>query len=90
MSAATWMQVVLLNGFKWHNAVRALPKAVHRAYQTNPHSVPATMKCLYHITRHMPATRCVVVAQIGAWLKEHAIWDHSRYSSWRLPNDLVV
>ena len=74
MSAAAWMQVVLLSGFKWHVAIKALHKAVHRAYQTSPHSVPAIVKCLYNVTRHMPETRCIVTARIGKWLEAHAFW----------------
>ena len=66
MSAAAWMQVVLLSGFKWHAAIRALHKAVHRAYQTSSHSGPTMVRCLYHIIRHMPATRPVTAANIGS------------------------
>ena len=58
------------------NAVRVRcgysPKAVHRAHQTSPHAVSATVKRLYHVTRNMPENWCVVVARIGSWLRKHA------------------
>ena len=54
MSAVAWIEVMLLSGFKWDVAIRALHKAVHRAYQTSPHAISATVKCLYNVTRHMP------------------------------------
>ena len=90
MSAAAWMQVVLLSGFKWEVAVRALHKAVHRAYQTSPHVIAATVKCLYSVKRHMPACRRVVVSRVGAGLQKNAYWQGGSYSSWKLPADLAV
>ena len=72
MCAAAWMQVVLLSGFKWDVAIRALHKAVHSAYQTSPRAISATVKCLYNMTRHMPECRCVVVSKVGTWLQKNA------------------
>ena len=90
MSASTWMQVAQLSGFKWESAIRALHKAVQRAYQTSPHAVSATGKCLHPVTRKMPESPCVIVAKIGTWLRKHAYWQHGSYSSWILPPDLAV
>ena len=90
MSASAWMQVARLSGFKWESAIRALHKAVHRAYQTSPHAVSVTVKYLYHVTRNMPESRCVVVAKIGTWLRKHAYWQRGSYSSQILPPDLAV
>ena len=90
MSPAAWMQVALLSGFKWDVAIRALHKAVHRAYQTSPHAIFATVKCLYNVTRHMPQRRCVVVSRVGVWLRNNAYWQGGNYSSWMLPADLAV
>ena len=79
MSAAAWMQVVLLSGVKWDVAIRALHKAVHRTYQTSPHATSATVKCLCNMTTHMPERRCVVVSRVGVWPRNNAYWQGGNY-----------
>ena len=51
---------------EWFQVERSDQSAVHRAYQTSPNAIAATVKCLYSVTRHMPARRCVVVSRVGA------------------------
>ena len=65
LSGAAWLQVAPLSGFKRGVAMRALHKAVQKAYCSTPHSVPATIKILHHLSYHMPAKRCVVAARVA-------------------------
>ena len=90
LSQAAWLQVVLLLGFKRTTAMRALHGAIHKAYCGSPHSEKATVKVLHHLSYHMPAKRCIVVAAIKRWLNKHAFWAGDAYSSWRLPESLTV
>ena len=53
-------------------------------------SVKATVKVLHHLSYHMPAKRCIVVAVIKQWLNKHAFSAGDAYSSWRLPESLTV
>ena len=72
LSAAAWLQVVLLSGFKRTTAVIALHGAIHRAYCGSPHPEKATVTIMHHLSYHMPAKRCVVVSAIKCWLGKHA------------------
>ena len=85
LSAAAWLQVVLLSGFKRTTAMRALHGAIHKAYCESPHSEKGTVKILHHLSYNMPAKRCVVVSAIKRWLSKHAFWAGEAYSWWRLP-----
>ena len=69
---------------------RFMHRSLARAYNSTPHSLAATVKALRHLSYHMPARRCLVVARIARWLGQHAYWDGDCYSSWCLPDTLVV
>ena len=83
---AAWLQVCLLSQYKR----TALHSAVQKAYCGSPHSVPATIKVLHHLSYHMLDKRCRVVSRIKRWLDTHAFWAGDAYSSWRLPDHLTV
>ena len=46
--------------------MRALHKGIHRAYGDNPHNVQKTIKAVYHVSYHMPAQKCEVLASLVA------------------------
>jgi len=90
LSGAAWLQVCLLSQYKCTTAMRALHSAVQKECCGSPHSVPATFKVLHHLSYHMPDKRCRVVSRIKRWLDTHAFWAGEAYSSWRLPDHLIV
>ena len=90
MSALAWLQVMLLSGYKKPVAMRAIHKGIHRVYETSPHAVQATVKCVHSVVHHIPAKRCVVLCKVHMWLHKHAAWEGKRYTSWVLPPDLSI
>ena len=46
LSALALVQVMLLSGYRKPLAMRAIHKGIHRAYETSPHAVQATVKCV--------------------------------------------
>ena len=90
LSAAAWHQVVLLSNYRRATAMCALHGAIHKAYCGNPHSVQATVKVQHHVSYHMPARRCIVIAVIRRWLNKHAFYASDAHCSWGLPDSLTV
>ena len=90
LSALAWLQVMLLSGYRKTVAMRAIHKGIHRAYETSPHVVRATVKCAHSLVHHMPTKRCIVLAKVKTWLKKHAIWNGTAYTSWMLAPELSV
>ena len=60
--------VMLLCGYRKTVAMRAIHKGIHRAYETSPHAVQATVKCAHSIVHHMPAKRCIILGKVKTWL----------------------
>ena len=93
LSALAWVQlmhVMLLSAYRKLVAMRAIHKRIRRAYETSPHAVQATVKCVHSIVHHMPAKRCVILHKVKAWLEKHAVWEGNQYTSWVLPPDLTI
>ena len=44
-----------------------------------------SVKVLHHLSYHMPAPRCVVVARVSQSLERRVPWAGDTYSPWRLP-----
>ena len=86
----SWLQVMLLSGYQKTVAMRAIHKGMHRAYETSPHAVRATVKCAHSLVHHMPTKHCIVLTKVKTWLKKHAIWNGIAYTSWMLPLELSV
>ena len=61
LSALAWLQVMLLSRYQKTVAMRAIHKGIHRAYETSPHAVRATVKCACSLVHHMPTKRCIVL-----------------------------
>ena len=63
---------------------------MYRAYATSPHDVQATVKAVYHLSYHLPMSRARTAQVLAAWLREHAYWRDTEYSSWYLAPDIAV
>ena len=81
---------MLLSGYKKQVAMRVIHKGIHRVYETSPHAVQATVKCVHSIVHRMPAKRCIVLSKVHMWLNKHAIWEGKCCTSWVLPPDLAI
>ena len=81
LSSLAWLQVMLLSGYKKAIAMHAIHKGIHRSYETSPHAVQGTVKCAHSVVHHMPTKRCIILAKVKAWLKKHAIWAGTAYTS---------
>ena len=81
---------MLLSGYKKAVAMRAIHRGIHYAYETRPHAVQATIKCAHSVVHHMPTKRCIILAKVKAWLKKHAIWAGTAYTSWMLHRELSI
>ena len=57
MGAAAWLQVAILSGFPRSHAMRAMHKAVSRAYAGSPQAPQATTQCLHHVSHQLPRSR---------------------------------
>ena len=90
MGACTWLQVALLSGCWRTDAIRAMHRAVARAYTGSPHTHQATTKILHHVSYTLPVKRCQVAQTVRKWLMKHAYWSHDLFSFWVLPPDLLV
>ena len=53
-SAAAWLQVAMLCGYKRELAMRTMHKGLHRALVTSEHNTRATVKAVYSQSYHMP------------------------------------
>ena len=60
LSAATWLQVALLCGYRREMAMRAMHKGIHRAFVQSPHDTRATIKAVSSLSYSMPAPPCAV------------------------------
>ena len=65
-------------------------KAIATTYSCTPHAHHATTKVLHPVSYYQPMKQCVAAKAVGIWLKKHAYWYDSLYSSWILPPDLTV
>ena len=90
LGGAAWLQVAILSGFSRAPAMRAMHRAVSKAYAGSPHAHQATTRRLYHLSHKQPLRRCQVARLIERWLEKHAYWDGSLHSAWILPPDLTV
>ena len=90
MSATAWLQVALLCGYRRETAMRAIHKAIHRAYVQSPHDTRATIKVVYSLSYSMSAPPCAVARRVQRWLHDHAYWEGGKYASWRLAPEYVV
>ena len=55
--AAAWLQVAILSGFSRAHAMRAMHRAVSRAYAGSLHAHQVTTKCLHHASHKLPLRR---------------------------------
>ena len=90
LGACAWLQVAVVSEYRRAGAMRAMHKAVAKAYACTPHAYQATTKVLHHISHKLPLKRCVAVRAVGIWLSRHAYWSDNLYSSGILPPDLTV
>ena len=74
MGACAWLQVALLSGYQRTDAMRAMHRAMARAYAGSPHAHQAITKVLDHVSYRLPQKRCQVARQVQRWLRKHAYW----------------
>ena len=82
LSALAWLQAGMRAGYTRQESMRALHKALHRAFAGEPHFLPATVKAVYTLSHGLPARKCVIVAALQKHLKRFAHWEGERYTSW--------
>ena len=92
LSAAAWLQVALLCGYRREATMRSMhkKKGIHRAYVHSAHDTRATIKAVYSLRYHMPAPPWAVARKVQSWLKNHAYWQGHQYASWHLHKECVV
>ena len=77
--------VALLSGYIRCAVLRATHSALVRGLSIGPQDCNATVKYLYHIGPRLPMPRlCAVDATLG-WIRRHAMWWGTEYSSRSLP-----
>ena len=69
LSAAAWLQMALLCGYRRETAMRAM----HKGMQSPP-DTRATIKAVYSLSYGMPAPPCAVARRVQRWLKELLGW----------------
>ena len=89
-SAAPWLQVALLSGYRREPVMRAMHKGLRRAHVTSEHDTRATIKAVYSLSYHMLAPPCEVALRLEIWLWKNAFGDGNQYASWWLPAEYMV
>ena len=82
MSALAWLQAALLSGYGRGDSMRAMHRALHRAFAGEPHCLRVTVKAVYSISHLMPDKKCTVVRHVQQYLQKWAHWEGDRYMSW--------
>ena len=82
LSALAWLQARMRAGYTRQESMRAMHRALHRAFAGEPHFLPATVKAVYTLSHRLPAPKCVIVAALQKHLKQFAHWEGERYTSW--------
>ena len=62
--------------------MRAMHRALHRAFAGEPHCLRGTVKAVYSISHRMPDKKCTVVRHVQQYLQKWAHWEGDRYTSW--------
>ena len=64
LSAVAWLQVAMLSGYSWAEAMRAMHKGLHHAYATSLRDVNGTIKAVYSISYRLLGTRAQAAGHV--------------------------
>ena len=54
LSAIAWLQTAMLSGYGHSDGMRAMHRALHRAFAAEPHFLPDAVKAVYAVSHTLP------------------------------------
>ena len=90
LSFAAWIQLSSLSSYPKSAIHRALQGAVPRLLSPTPWDISLSLFFCRSILPLLPCDKSRIMRHLTTWLRIHAVWQYSAYTSWHLPSPTVV
>ena len=85
LSFAAWIQLSFLSSYPKSAIHRALQGAIPRVLSRTPWDISLSLSFCRSILPLLPCDKSRIMRHLTTWLRIHAVWQYSAYTSWHLP-----
>ena len=86
LSAAAWLQVVVLSGYRKHKLVGPMSEAITRACARSTDDPEPSRRWVGYIIRFLPTKKSEVCSRLYHRLRRNGFWAGNRVTSWHTPH----